>query len=74
MPRDETLALFAQGKEAWNAWAEVRLAEKAALEAAGTWRSIVTQAGSTRKLFVARLQWSTPRPASFFSCLMHGLS
>ena len=39
MTRDETVALFLQGREAWNAWAEGLLTERKALEAAGTWKS-----------------------------------
>jgi hypothetical protein len=39
MNRDETAELFLQGREAWNAWAEGLLAERKALEAAGTWKS-----------------------------------
>jgi uncharacterized protein YjbI with pentapeptide repeats len=38
MTRDESIALFLQGREAWNAWAEALLAEKKALEAAGRWQ------------------------------------
>ena len=37
MDQAETLALYAQGKEAWNAWGLARLAERTAMEAAGTW-------------------------------------
>jgi hypothetical protein len=37
MNHDETLALFAQGKEAWNEWAERMLAERKALEEKGEW-------------------------------------
>ena len=37
MTRDETIALFLQGREAWNAWAEGMLAERKALEEAGEW-------------------------------------
>ena len=37
MNREETHALYAQGKHAWNAWAEKMLAEKTRLEAAGQW-------------------------------------
>jgi uncharacterized protein YjbI with pentapeptide repeats len=37
MNRDETIALFLQGKEAWNAWAEKMLAERKVLEADGRW-------------------------------------
>lgn len=37
MNKAETLALNAQGKEAWNAWAARMLAEKKALEEKGEW-------------------------------------
>ncbi len=37
MDRDGTVALFLQGREAWNAWAEKMLAERKALEEAGRW-------------------------------------
>lgn len=37
MTRDKTIALFLQGREAWNAWAEQMLAERKALEEAGEW-------------------------------------
>ncbi|MDX2265149.1 MAG: pentapeptide repeat-containing protein [Hyphomicrobiales bacterium] len=37
MTRDETIALFLQGREAWNAWAEGMLAERKRLEDAGLW-------------------------------------
>lgn len=35
MNREETHALWAQGRDAWNAWAQEMLAEKARLEEAG---------------------------------------
>jgi uncharacterized protein YjbI with pentapeptide repeats len=38
MDRDETVALFLQGREAWNAWAEKRFAERRRLEAEGIWK------------------------------------
>ena len=37
MTPEETLALFKQGKDAWNAWAEEMLAKRKALEEAGEW-------------------------------------
>ena len=37
MNQDESIALWRQGKEAWNAWAEEMLRQKAELEKAGTW-------------------------------------
>ena len=39
MNRDETAELFLKGREAWNAWAEARLAERKALEERGAWKS-----------------------------------
>lgn len=37
MNKEETLALYAQGKDAWNAWANAMLAEKKRLEESGEW-------------------------------------
>lgn len=39
MNRDETLALYDKGRDAWNAWAEKLLAKKAALEKVGEWET-----------------------------------
>lgn len=38
MNKEETWALFKQGKDAWNAWADRMLAKRKALEEAGEWR------------------------------------
>src|SRR5262249_23146503 len=38
MNRDETIALFLKGKEAWNAWAEKMLAEQKALKDRRLWK------------------------------------
>jgi hypothetical protein len=35
----QTHALFAQGKDAWNAWANEMLSQKKAYEDAGTWEA-----------------------------------
>lgn len=37
MNKEESLALFAKGKDAWNEWAARMLEERKALETAGTW-------------------------------------
>jgi hypothetical protein len=37
MNQDESVALWRRGKDAWNAWAEDMLRQKAELEKAGTW-------------------------------------
>ncbi len=38
MNREETHALLAQGRDAWNAWAQGMLAERKRLEEAGAWK------------------------------------
>ncbi len=38
MDRDETLELYAQGREAWNKWANERLTERKELEDRGEWQ------------------------------------
>jgi len=47
MNREETLALYAKGVEAWNEWAEEMLAERKQLEEAGEWDTV--QSGFLRK-------------------------
>ena len=37
MNKDESLALYAQGHEAWNAWAKEMLARRSQMEGAGQW-------------------------------------
>ena len=37
MDRENTLALFLEGREAWNAWAERMLDERKTLENTGRW-------------------------------------
>ena len=37
MNKEETLALWRQGRDAWNAWAKEMLDRRAAMEEAGTW-------------------------------------
>ena len=39
MNKEKTLALYEQGSDAWNAWAEKMLADRTALEAAGAWKN-----------------------------------
>ena len=43
MTPDETWALFKQGKDVWNAWADDMLAERKRLEESGLWVSSSTQ-------------------------------
>lgn len=49
MNREETRALFAKGKDAWNAWAQDMLNKRKELEAKGGWKE-VTVAGDWRTL------------------------
>jgi hypothetical protein len=37
--KEETLAVYEQGSDAWNAWAEKTLADCTALETAGAWKN-----------------------------------
>ncbi|NIY74550.1 hypothetical protein HED22_02730 [Thalassospira sp. HF15] len=49
MNQEETLALWQQGKEAWNAWAEKMLAERKALEDKGEWEVTIMPWGEKRQ-------------------------
>ena len=46
MNREETLALWKQGKEAWNSWAEGMLAQRKKLEEAGEWAAKIQRRGT----------------------------
>ena len=48
MNREETLALYAQGRDAWNAWAQNMLDERAAMEKAGTWAAEQDESNSPK--------------------------
>lgn len=39
MNKEESLALYAKGHDAWNAWAQDMLDKKAELEGAGKWET-----------------------------------
>jgi hypothetical protein len=52
MDQDESIALWLKGKDAWNAWAEDILRQKAELEKAGVWngdKSLEQWSDETRK-------------------------
>lgn len=65
MTRDETLALFAQGKEAWNAWAEMMLAERERLVEAGEWEVDVRVLGLVELKNEVTRAWSVMAAANF---------
>lgn len=70
MNKEESLALFAQGRDAWNAWAAEILAEREALEAAGTW----TAAKKKSEWNDATLAWDTAATVDFTGRKFNGLT
>src|SRR4051794_20431431 len=56
MNREETLALLAKGKDAWNAWAAEKQSERDALERSGQW-----QTTAERQSVADVLEWQTIR-------------
>ncbi len=57
MDKEQSLALYAKGTEAWNAWAEKRLAEREALREAGDWVEGQNSAGQSWRA-MARVDFS----------------
>jgi hypothetical protein len=68
MTRDETIALFMQGKEAWNAWAEKMLAERKAMEADGRWAAEKNAFGSLEPKNNETRGWMNTARADFSRC------
>jgi Pentapeptide repeats (9 copies) len=69
MTRDETVALFLQGREAWNAWAERMLAERKAMEADGRWAAETAAAGYLASKNAETRSWINAAQADFSRCL-----
>ena len=69
MNRDETVALFLQGREAWNTWAEKMLAERKALEDGGQW-SATESFGILIPLNYKTLVWAKAAAVDFSDCLL----
>jgi len=65
--KDETVALYARGKEAWNDWAEKRLAERAKLQAAGQWVSDLNVTETSDGNEEATRQWLNDSRVDFTS-------
>ncbi len=65
MNREETLALYAQGRDAWNAWAQNILDERAAMEKAGTWAVASSEFGSRDAKNGATAAWMKATLADF---------
>lgn len=68
MNKEEALALYAQGREAWNAWAEEKLDERRKLEEAGGWQ--VNAAGEGQN--DATTSWLSAAMADFADCEFKG--
>jgi hypothetical protein len=69
MTRDETVALFLQGREAWNAWAAKMLAERKAMEADGRWAAKKNSLGHLVAENDETDGWIKAAAAIFSSCL-----
>lgn len=67
MNQEETLKLWKQGKEAWNAWAEDMLEERKALEDRGEWDVTVFPFGVEIPANEITEQWFTDARAVFSS-------
>ncbi len=68
MIRDETVALFLQGRETWNAWAETMLAGRRALEADGCWEAKRNSSGRLEPANAKTDGWMKSASASFSFC------
>ena len=69
MNRDETVELFLKGREAWNAWAEARLAERKAMEADGRWSAEKGLLGNLEAKTDETRAWMESAAADFSRCL-----
>ena len=68
MTRDETIALFFRGREAWNAWAECRLTERKALEHSGQWAQEINAFGAWGPTNEETGAWMEAARADFSFC------
>jgi Pentapeptide repeats (9 copies) len=69
MNREDTVALFLQGREAWNAWAEEMLCERKAMEAAGHWAVGEDASGKLEGKNDETRAWMGAAAADFSRCL-----
>lgn len=67
MNQEETLALWEQGKEAWNAWAEKMLTERKALKDRGEWDVTVEPWGEEKPANKITEQWFSDARTVFSS-------
>jgi Pentapeptide repeats (9 copies) len=69
MLRDETVALFLEGREAWNAWAEDMLAARRVLEADGRWAAKRNSSGHLEPQNAQTDGWMRAAAAIFSFCV-----
>jgi Pentapeptide repeats (9 copies) len=69
MTRDETVALFLQGREAWNAWTEKVLADRKAMQTDGRWAAETAPAGSLSPKNQETRAWMDATHANFSRCI-----
>ncbi len=69
MLRDETVALFLEGREAWNAWAEDMLAARRTLEADGLWAAKRNSSGHLEPQNAGTDAWMRAAAAIFSFCV-----
>ena len=65
MDRDETIALFLRGRDAWNAWAGKMLGQRKALEEGGGWAAEKDWLGRLEPKNEATRAWIEAASASF---------
>ena len=70
MTRDETVALFLQGREAWNAWAGEMIARRKAMEADGRWAEEEATSDSLPAGNAETLVWMQAAQADFSRCVL----
>ena len=68
MTRDESVALFLQGCEAWHAWAAKMRAERKALEEAGQWVAERNSDGDLKPRNSKTTEWVAAAEANFSGC------
>jgi Pentapeptide repeats (9 copies) len=72
MDRCQTIALFVQGRDAWNAWANERLAERKVLEEKGRWLPKRDWFDHNKLKYEEARQWMESAAADFSGCRFLG--
>ena len=65
MDREESIALFLRGRDAWNAWAGKMLAGRKALEAEGSWAARIDWRGALEPQNEKTRSWAEAAKADF---------